>query len=288
EFRDRAKSPLEPDAFARFEGHDFFPIDLNYRVKAKLAIAEGTPFFNMKTTTSRFSTERVYGYVTFTLSEKEFRLPVYQSKDLMQTKEYADYLFFPFTDETNGKETYGGGRYIDLRIPKEGDNVVIDFNMAYNPYCAYSSRFSCPLVPAENQLDIQVPAGVRYHKKEEKLTPDPTLPDSTTFSKPDVPPEFPGGYEALYKFISSNMIYPRAAVEAKTQGSVYVQFVVAADGSITDVRTVKGLSRECDQEAERVVSLMPKWKPGKINGKAVFVRYILPVKFKGQAGWNKQ
>lgn len=165
EFRDRKQSPLDPKDFARFKSHDFFPINLNYRVNAKLIVTEGTPFMAMKTTTSRFSTERVFGYVTFTLSDRAFKLPVYQSKDLMQTAEYADYLFFPFADATNGKETYGGGRYIDLRIPKEGDSLVIDFNMAYNPYCAYSSRYSCPLVPAENQMDIAIPAGVRYLEK---------------------------------------------------------------------------------------------------------------------------
>lgn len=162
EYKTKGESPLDPDDFEKFQGHPFFPIDLNYRVVAKLNVTAGTPFFSMKTTTSRYATERIYGYVTFTLTGKEFRLPVYQSKDLMQTAEYSDYLFFPFSDETNGKETYGGGRYIDLRIPKEGDSLIIDFNMAYNPYCAYSGRFSCPIVPAENMIDIEIPAGVMY------------------------------------------------------------------------------------------------------------------------------
>ncbi len=162
EYKNRDESPLEPSDFAKFEHHDFFPVDLHYRVNAKLVVSPGTPFFGMKTTTSRMATERVYGHVEFTLQGKQFRLPVYQSKDLMKTTEYADHLFFPFSDETNGKTTYGGGRYIDLRIPKEGDEIVIDFNMAYNPYCAYSSRYSCPIVPAENQMDIEVRAGVKY------------------------------------------------------------------------------------------------------------------------------
>ena len=165
EYKNRNESPLKPEDFANFKGHDFFPIDLRYRVKAKLNVTEGTPFFGMKTTGSRLSAERIYGYLVFTLAGKEFRLPVYQSKDLMKTPEYADYLFFPFTDETNGNETYGGGRYIDLRIPKDGDDLIVDFNMAYNPYCAYNSGYSCPLVPAENQMDIAVPAGIKYEKQ---------------------------------------------------------------------------------------------------------------------------
>lgn len=165
EYKNRNESPLDASAFATFKGHDYFPINLDYRVVAKLEVTPSTPFFSMKTTTSRFSTERIYGYVNFTLKGKKFRLPVYQSKDLMQTAEYADYLFFPFTDLTSGSETYGGGRYIDLAIPKSGDDVVIDFNMAYNPYCAYNKRYSCPIVPAENQMDVEIPAGVKYSSK---------------------------------------------------------------------------------------------------------------------------
>src|SRR5262249_11525426 len=120
-----------------------------------------TPFFDMKTTTSRMAKNRVFGKVTFTLSGKQFVIPVYQTFDLMNNPEYATYLFFPFTDATNGKGTYDGGRYIDLRIPA-GDELILDFNQAYSPYCAYSDRFSCPLVPAENHLDIPVPVGVKY------------------------------------------------------------------------------------------------------------------------------
>jgi uncharacterized protein len=168
EYNDRKKSPLDEKDFKKFKGHDFFPLDLNYRVHAKLVVSEGTPFFGMKTTTSRMATERVCGHIEFTLNGKQFRLPVYQSKDLMQTAEYADHLFFPFSDETNGKQTYGGGRYIDLRIPKEGDDIVVDFNKAYNPYCAYSSRYSCPIVPAENQMDIEVPVGVKHIDRKSK------------------------------------------------------------------------------------------------------------------------
>jgi uncharacterized protein len=74
--------------------------------------------------------------------------------------EYKDYLFLPFTDLTNGVQTYQGGRYLDLRIP-QGDEIVIDFNQSYNPYCAYSGRYSCPVVPSENHLDMEVLAGVK-------------------------------------------------------------------------------------------------------------------------------
>lgn len=285
DFKDREQSPLDPQDFNNFKGHDFFPVDLRYRVNAKLEVTDGTPFFAMQTTTLRRSMERVYGYVTFTLAEKEFRLPVYQSKDLMATEEYVDYLFFPFSDETNGKLTYGGGRYIDLRIPKQGNNLVIDFNMAYNPYCAYSGRYSCPIVPAENQMDIEVRAGVKYDPQMKLNLPD-HLPGDSILTKPEVAPEYPGGNEALVKFIRNNTTYPRAAVKKKIHGVVYVQFVVGRDGSITDIRTLRGISKECDMEAERVVAMMPKWKPGQEKGENVPVRFVLPISFKGRPDWK--
>ncbi|HEY3405771.1 MAG TPA: TonB family protein, partial [Ohtaekwangia sp.] len=271
--------------FDTFEGHDFFPVNLKYRVQATLTVTEGTPFFGMKTTTSRFSTERIYGHVTFSIEGREFRLPVYQSKDLMSTEEYADYLFFPFTDLTNGQATYGGGRYIDLRIPKGGSDMIIDFNKAYNPYCAYSPRYSCPLVPAENQMDIEIPAGVKY---------DATMKSTTTLLsanpdvvlKPDVMPQYPGGLEAMTKFVGKHMTYPKEALKEKTQGTVYVAFIVKADGAVSEIKTIKGISAACDAEAERVVSLMPNWTPGQLDGKNVAVQFVLPINFKGRPGWK--
>jgi len=77
-------------------------------------------------------------------------------------------LFLPFTDLTNGTVSYGGGRYIDLKIPEEEDAIVIDFNTAYNPYCAYSPRYSCPIPPEENHLEIEIPVGVKQYDKDEE------------------------------------------------------------------------------------------------------------------------
>ena len=82
----------------------------------------------------------------------------------MKREGYEDYLFLPFLDNTNGVTSYGGGRYIELRISK-GDSIEIDFNSAYNPYCAYNEKYSCPIVPRENYLDIEVKAGVKAFKK---------------------------------------------------------------------------------------------------------------------------
>jgi uncharacterized protein (DUF1684 family) len=164
EYRDPARSPLGKNDATQFEGHDFYPINLKFKVVAKLRVTNNSPFFVMKTTGPRVNEERIFGLLEFSLQGKNFQLPVYQSSRLMKTQEYKDYLFFPFTDLTNGEETYFGGRYIDLRIP-EGGEIIIDFNKAYNPYCAYASGFSCPIVPKENHLDLRITAGIKYQPK---------------------------------------------------------------------------------------------------------------------------
>ena len=100
----------------------------------------------------------------FELNGIAHELEVYRSLDLIGEEGYEDYLFLPFADESNGESTYGGGRYIDLTIP-EGDVLVIDFNRAYNPYCVYNKKYSCPLVPRQNYLKTKVKAGVKDFKK---------------------------------------------------------------------------------------------------------------------------
>ena len=165
EFKDATTSPLKAKDLRTFDGLDFFVFDSTFVVKAKLKLTPDTEFFKMKTTTSRVSEERVFGVLTFELKGKQFELNVYQGKEMMTTKGYEDYLFLPFLDDTNGDTTYGGGRYIDLRIP-EGDSIKIDFNTAYNPYCVYNAKYSCPIVPRQNYVAIKVEAGVKVFKKD--------------------------------------------------------------------------------------------------------------------------
>jgi len=165
EFKDATTSPLKAKDLRTFEGLDFFVFDSAFVVKAKLKLTPDTEFFKMKTTTSRVSEERVFGVLTFELKGKQFELNLYQGKEMMTTKGYEDYLFLPFLDDTNGDATYGGGRYIDLRIP-EGDSIEIDFNTAYNPYCVYNVKYSCPIVPRQNYVAIKVEAGVKAFKKD--------------------------------------------------------------------------------------------------------------------------
>ncbi|MEP0737769.1 MAG: DUF1684 domain-containing protein [Maribacter dokdonensis] len=160
EFKNPESSPL-PDRFRiDFESLEFFEPDTNYIVEAELVRTPEALPFSMPTTTGRESTEVVYGIAKFTLNGKDHKLEIYQSPELITQAEYEDYLFLPFTDNTNGEETYGGGRYLDLRIPK-GNKIILNFNKAYNPYCAYNKKFSCPIVPKVNNLDTEIKVGVK-------------------------------------------------------------------------------------------------------------------------------
>ena len=157
-----SKSPLKPEDIKTFKGLSFFPVDSSFVVVSKLKRTNTSDFFEMKTSTTRLSKERVFGILSFTIKGLNYSLKVYQSES--SVLESSDYLFLPYLDATNGITTYGGGRYLDLKIP-EGDSIWLDFNKSYNPYCIYNERYSCPIVPIENLLPIKVDAGVMYNYK---------------------------------------------------------------------------------------------------------------------------
>lgn len=97
--------------------------------------------------------------------------------------------------------------------------------------------------------------------------------------RPDVNPEFPGGFPAMMKWLADNLVYPSWAQEKGVTGRVLVSFIVKTDGSVVDVKVDKPVHPELDAEALRVIRAMPKWKPGTVNGKPVNVRFRLPVCF---------
>ena len=101
----------------------------------------------------------------------------------------------------------------------------------------------------------------------------------TVVEFPDKEPSFPGGEEAMFKFITDNIVYPELAREMDEKGTVYVQFVVGSDGAIKDVEVIKGVSDLLDKEALRVIKMMPKWSPGEQVGKKVPCRFRIPIKF---------
>ena len=160
EFADEAKSPLTKEDRLAFKGLDFYAINPDYIVEAKFTRTKKEKVFEMKTTTDRAPLYVKYGEVSFVLNGENFKLNVYQNIELSKRKEFKNHLFLPFSDLTSGNESYIGGRYIDVEIPK-GKTMTIDFNQAYNPYCAYNYKYSCPLVPLENDLLTHIKAGVK-------------------------------------------------------------------------------------------------------------------------------
>lgn len=160
EYADSTESPLTKEDLAKFKELPFFPVDTNFCVEANFKKLKRKKSFEMKTTTDRKPMYDVYGVATFTILDNEYSLNVYQSHRLREMDEFKDHLFLPFKDLSSGEESYGGGRFIDLSIP-EGETIVIDFNQAYNPYCAYNTRYSCPIPPKENFLNLKVLAGVK-------------------------------------------------------------------------------------------------------------------------------
>ncbi len=169
-YGDTAESPLLPEDFKQFLSLDFFPVNLSFRVNAILIKDSVSTSFGMQTSTLRKPKYRKYGDVEFIIHGHNFRIPVYQNIELISNPEYKDYLFFPFTDLTNNDQTYGGGRYLDLKIPAN-NTLVLDFNQCYQPYCAYNHKYSCPIPPRENFINLRIEAGVRngFLEKNKKI-----------------------------------------------------------------------------------------------------------------------
>lgn len=160
EYTDAKTSPLLPEDLAHFKALNFYPINEKAFVVAKFIRTKDEKPFKMPASGSVRQIYVKYGEVHFTLDGKELKLNIYRNIELSKREEYKDHLFLPFSDLTSGKESYIGGKYIDLKIPT-GNTIVIDFNLSYNPYCAYSHRYSCPKVPLENDLPVEIRAGVK-------------------------------------------------------------------------------------------------------------------------------
>ena len=165
EFRSKDESPLKEEDFPSFEGLKYFDEDKKYIVKADFKRTSDEKYFQMPTSSGKSKKFVKYGVLTFKLNGKKHSLNVYQAdaEVLKKYPEYADLLFVPFKDLTSGKETYGGGRYIDLKMPK-GKKAVVNFNNAYNPNCAYGSdKYNCPIPPKENFLQTEIKAGEKKY-----------------------------------------------------------------------------------------------------------------------------
>src|SRR5690606_12798950 len=156
--------------------HHYDP-DSTYVVPARVELLHGEQPFRMPTSDGTSKSYIRYAKVSFHLEGHEGALTLYRSLDLFPDPRYLNHLFLPFTDETNGGETYGGGRYIDLSVNDiHNGNITIDFNTAYNPYCAYSSGYRCPVPPAENFLPVATKAGDKTYPGPIRERPEPPTP----------------------------------------------------------------------------------------------------------------
>ncbi|MBT8261882.1 MAG: DUF1684 domain-containing protein [Bacteroidia bacterium] len=161
-FRDPATSPLKLDRIASFKALEVYPINLKYSVKAKLVRTPDEEPFLLRTNTERLAEYVKYGEAYFEIDGKELMLNLY--RDPSGNESESNILFVPFTDLTSGDGSYGGGRYLEFKIP-EKENFILDFNKAFNPYCVYSDRYSCPIPPRENDLFVRIEAGVKDYNK---------------------------------------------------------------------------------------------------------------------------
>ncbi len=159
-FRSNPDSPLRAEDKARFQGLDYYPINAALRFRLKLTRYPAPEHVRMATNTGEFREGLKYGYFEFAVDGQACRLQAYRMDD--DSPGHA-YLFIPFRDATTGKETYGAGRYLDL--PENTSGIYdLDFNRAYNPYCAYGRDFSCPTPPDENRLSVPITAGEKKYQ----------------------------------------------------------------------------------------------------------------------------
>ncbi len=151
-----------------FNGLDFWEYNEKYHVKAKFEPALIPLPIKMATSTGEPRLYRTYGAVFFTIDSKEYKLTVYQNPQFLTPHHpHKNQLLLGFTDGTSGDGSYAGGRFVPLLVTNihRDDSVFIDFNMAYNPYCAYTEGYSCAIPPKENDLSTRIEAGVRDYVK---------------------------------------------------------------------------------------------------------------------------
>lgn len=161
EWENPKTTPLKEDEKEGFKGITFFPVNPEFIVKADFTKIENGKTIPFPTSAKKIKHYKEYGKINFELKSKTFELTVYQSDPPIEG--YENSLFLPFLDETNGHTSYGGGRYLDLEISDIKKNkVLIDFNKTYNPYCAYSKYYNCPVPPANNYLETEINVGASY------------------------------------------------------------------------------------------------------------------------------
>ncbi|WP_421944138.1 DUF1684 domain-containing protein [Pedobacter sp.] len=166
DFVKESNSPLKE---ADLKNLHFYDADSSYKVLAIVEPLKNEKVFKMPTYDGTSKEFYRFAKIKFNLNGQETVMTLYKNVALASNPAYKDLLFLPFTDETNNKETYGGGRYIDLSSKEIIDGKIeVDFNKAYNPYCAYSDGYRCPVPPEENDLSLEIKAGEKLYTGEKK------------------------------------------------------------------------------------------------------------------------
>jgi hypothetical protein len=155
EFSTSQESPIPGDKRATLLPLSYFPIDENYAVPAELELADTRTRLQMPTSTGKLRDYERVGTLKFSLNGQRLRLTAFSEAGMRISR-----LFVPFADATSGSETYAAGRYMELD-PTATGIYVVDFNVAYHPYCYYSTEYDCPYPPAENRLPVPIRAGER-------------------------------------------------------------------------------------------------------------------------------
>ena len=153
-FKFHPQSPIPPNQRKRFEGLDYYPVDTTLVFEAELHEHANKEIISIGDNLGKEQKYFRWGYFQFEINGDKVTLQVYK-RDPKES-----HLWLPFKDQTNGKETYGAGRYMDLdEHNKTNGKWVIDFNFAYNPFCAYNENYVCPFIPPENWLQIKIQVG---------------------------------------------------------------------------------------------------------------------------------
>lgn len=161
DFKSPERSPLNDKDRKVFKGHEYYPVDPDYRVIADFVATPGSKPFPLVTSKGDTKTYKKLGDLNFSLKGEALSLEVYQQVLGFIVSDEPVYLFLPIIDKTTGVTTYDAGRYMHYEGMPEGTEWVIDFNKAYNPFCAYSDNYSCPVVPQPNHLPVAIEAGIK-------------------------------------------------------------------------------------------------------------------------------
>jgi uncharacterized protein len=162
-FASSRQSPIpQSERLGGFHGLNYYPPEPAFRVPAQVVPFEHPDVLQMATSTGDIRQQLRYAELRFRIGDQDLTLIGYTDPDVSHTHE----LFVPFRDATSGHDTYGAGRYLEIALDHHADHshtAVIDFNLAYNPYCAYNANYSCPIPPRENTLPVAIAAGERNY-----------------------------------------------------------------------------------------------------------------------------